>query len=96
MMLTKIESIGFWVGIFSVLTMLSVILNYQNISPSTFDFFRGGNFEGMLVGMGMFYGFISVILFPINLAIKNRSAWFIRALLMLTFLVCAALLGSYV
>lgn len=76
--------------------MLVLILNYQSVPDEVFEWFRGGNTGGVVIGVLMAFGFISVLLLPINLIIGNRKIWLIRVALCVGFVFSSAFLGSYV
>ena len=76
--------------------MLVLVFSYQNVPDEIFEWFRGGNAGGVAIGILMGFGFISVLLLPINLIIGNRKIWLIRVALCMGFVFSSALLGSYV
>jgi|TARA_B110000977_G_C10632618_1_gene320768 hypothetical protein len=95
-MLAKFEISGFIFGTLSCVWMLVLILNYQSVPDEVFEWFRGGNTGGVVIGVLMAFGFISVLLLPINLIIGNRKIWLIRVALCVGFVFSSAFLGSYV
>jgi len=95
-MLTKIEISGVVIGIVAVLFQLTVLFSHQYLPLYFLDFFRGDHIGGVVVGVALLFGFISIILFIINMVFGNRSKWFIRLGLMAIFTIGSAYVGSYV
>jgi len=95
-MLTKIEISGFVIGIVAVLFQLIILFSHQYLPSYFLEFFRGDHVGGVVIGVAILFGFISIILFIINMMFGNRTKWFIRQGLMAIFTIGAAYLGSYV
>ncbi|WP_432463494.1 hypothetical protein [Agarivorans sp. QJM3NY_33] len=95
-MLVKIEISGLIVGVLSCLWMWFLIINYQNLPPTLFEFFKGGNSGGVIIGASLVFGFASIILFATNLIIGNRYKWPIRVTLVFIFILNLAFLGSFI
>jgi len=95
-MLTKIEISGFVIGIVAVLSLLVVLFSYQYLPSYFLELFRRGHVGGVVIGVALLFGFISIILFIINMVFGNRSSWFIRLGLMAIFTIGSAYVGSYV
>ncbi len=95
-MLTKVEITGFVLGILAIFCELVVLFNRQSFPAYVFELFRGGNIGGILVGVAVMLGFVSVILFIVNLIVGNRSKLAMRLGLLITFIFSLAILGSCV
>ena len=95
-MLTKVEISGFLLGITAVCFELIVLFNRQYAPTYLLEFFRGGNTGGVIVGLALILGFISVVVFIINMFVGNRAKWPIRLVLLTTFIFSSTFLGSYV
>ena len=75
---------------------ISCFIQSPEFPRKHFKFFRGGNIGGIIIGVAFLLGFVSVILFIVNLIVGNRAKWAIRLGLLITFIFSSALLGSFV
>ena len=95
-MLTKIESLGLLSGILGCLWMFVLVTNSQSFTPELVEYFRGGNIGGLIIGVLIGAGFVSVIIFAVNIIIGSRVKWVERSFLSLAFILSSAVLGSVV
>lgn len=94
-MLIKIEISGLIVGVIAVILDLYIILNSQYLPSFYMELFRGGNTGGVVVGVAILLGIISMLVFIVNMLVGNRAVWTIRLGLLATFVITFSVLGSY-
>ena len=79
-----IETLCAWGGFAGVGAELAVLFNRQLLPDGVFEFFRGGNAGGVLVGISLLAGFSALPIFIVNVISGTRSWWLLR----LGFILC--------
>ena len=81
--LPVLEPVFAVVGFVGTGTFLAVVLSRHILPHEVFEFFRGGNSGGVLVGISLVTGLFAFPMFIVNLILGFRSWWVARLLLIL-------------
>ena len=92
--LSALEPVFAIVGFVGTGTFLAVILCRHILPHDVFEFFRGGNLGGVLVGISLLAGLLAFPMFIVNLILGLRSWWIARLMLILCLWGMIATVGS--
>ncbi|MBK1880614.1 hypothetical protein [Pelagicoccus mobilis] len=90
-MLTKIEKSLTAFALICV-SAITVLFALTDGAP---DYLQGGEPVMIIVSIGVLSGFISTILFPINILRKKNGLWMIRILALLGFWATTLFMGNH-
>lgn len=97
-MLKKTALIFIIIGNIGLLTSILNVKVFYYKNRNFFEFFRGGNLGGIIVGLSFILGYLGIALLLVYLLKKNKSKWYVifDIIFTATFIIMSSYLAQYV